>query len=423
MLSGSLEASTDTSVSPKCGTEHERMPVCYILDEDRQICHFLSVILFGHGIRTEEYSDAPSFLQAVGRHAADLVFVNVGRDSRETIKLTEALAQQGYFGFVQLMSTRGLAVLEHAKKAAEQQKLIVLEGLTKPFQAQEIINIIRTLKLGDAAPPATRFGLDEALEEKWIEYWYQPKIDLRRKQLIGVEAFVRARHPKYGAVLPIAFLPGASEEDLLSLAKHSVTSVLEAGAKFAEIGVHLPLSVNMSMNTLLQLPVVDMVGQRSNARAGIIIDVAEEQVVSDLAAATDTARKLMPINVGIAVDDFGRGYSALTQCSELPFAELKLGRTFVANCGSDRSRARMCRKLIEFAHNFEIKAVAVGIENASDAVALVSMGCDYGQGFLLGQPMPIDRLLALLQLRGTKPAGSESALADRDITDDEPSIR
>jgi EAL domain-containing protein (putative c-di-GMP-specific phosphodiesterase class I) len=407
MIEAAVDAGADASFGSNHATERERMPVCYILDEDAQICHFLSVILHSHGIRTEEYSDGPSLLEAIGRHSADMLFLNVGRDSREAIALTGALAQQGYFGFVQLMSTRGSAVLEHAKKTAEQQKLVVLAGLTKPFQAQEIIDIIRTLGLGDPAPPAARFGLDEALAEKWIEYWYQPKIDLRRKQLIGAEAFVRARHPKYGAVPPIAFMPGASEEDLLSLAKHSVTNVLEAGTKFSEIGINVQLSVNMSMNTLAQLPLVEIVGPKLNNRSGLIIDIPEEQIVGDLAAAIDTAKRLLDINVRLAVDDFGRGYSALARLDELPFAEFKLGRGFVANCGSDRSHAQICRKLIEVAHNLDIKAVAVGIEKASEAVALVSMGCDHGQGFLLGQPMPVDRLLSLLRLRTTKPAGGE----------------
>jgi len=82
---------------------------------------------------------------------------------------------------------------------------------------------------------------------------------------------------------------------------------------------------------------------------------------------------------------------------------LKLSRAFVADCGTDRSRAPLCRTLIELAHNFESVAVAVGIEKASEAVALISMGCDHGQGFLLGQPMPEDRFLSLLRLR-TRPA-------------------
>ena len=88
----------------------------------------------------------------------------------------------------------------------------------------------------------------------------------------------------------------------------------------------------------------------------------------------------------------------------MPFTELKLGRGFVANCGSDRIRAQKCRRLIELAHNFEISAVAVGIEKASEVAALLSMGCDYAQGFLLGQPMSFDRLMALLRMRATKAA-------------------
>jgi EAL domain-containing protein (putative c-di-GMP-specific phosphodiesterase class I) len=408
MIEGSAAAVTNTPFTPNERVVRDRMPVCYIFDEDAQICHFLSLTLFGRGIRTEEYSDGSSFLQAVDRRSPDLVFLNVGPDSRETIELMQALAQQGYFGFIQLMSARGSAVLDHVKKIAEQQKLMVLPGLPKPFQAHHIVDIVRTLNLGDAAPAATRFGLDEALDNGWIEYWYQPKIDLRRKQLIGAEAFVRARHPEYGIVLPPAFMPGAAERDLLTLAKHSATSVLAAGARFSEIGVNLPLSVNMAMNALLHLPIADIVGSRPSHWAGLIIDVTEEQIVTDLEAAIDIARKLTPMNVRLAVDDFGRGYSALTRLAELPFAEFKLGRSFIADCGSDRSRARMCRKLIELAHNFDIRAVAVGIETASEAMALVRMGCDYGQGFLLGQPMPLDRLLSLLRLRATQPAVSEA---------------
>jgi len=399
-----VEVSPDLSFGPNSRAGHDGMPTCYIVDDDVQTCHFLSVILYGHGIRTAEFSDAPAFLQAVGRHSPDLVFLNVGRDARETIGLTDALAQQGYFGFIQLMSTRGAAVLEHVKKIVEQQKLVALAGLTKPFQGREIVNIIHSLGLGDAAPAACRFGLDEALENNWIEYWYQPKIDLRRKQLVGAEAFVRARHPEYGRVLPIAFLPGATDDDLLSLARHTVTSVLEAEAKFSELGVRLRLSINLPLRALKELPLLDIIGSRSSHWPGLIIDIPEKQIVSELATAIDMAVKLLPANVGIAVDDFGDGYSALAKLKKVPFTELKLGRGFVANCGSDRIRAQKCRRLIELAHNFEISAVAVGIEKASEVAALLSMGCDYAQGFLLGQPMSFDRLMALLRMRATKAA-------------------
>src|SRR4029079_6011600 len=115
------------------------------------------------------------------------------------------------------MSSRGSAVLEHVKSVGEQQRLQMLPVLKKPFETSAIANIMQALKLGHGAARPARVGLDEALNNEWIEFWYQPKIDLRKKQLVGVEAFARCRHPQNGVLSPGAFMPGASESDLISL--------------------------------------------------------------------------------------------------------------------------------------------------------------------------------------------------------------
>jgi len=96
--------------------------------------------------------------------------------------------------------------------------------------------------------------------------------------------------------------------------------------------------------------------------------------------------------------------SSLPRLKELPFAELKLDRAFVTDCGTDKVNAPLCKTVIDLAQNFGSIAVAVGIEKGSDALALVSMGCDYGQGFLLGQPMPEERFISLLRQRANPPA-------------------
>ena len=113
----------------------------------------------------------------------------------------------------------------------------------------------------------------------------------------------------------------------------------------------------------------------------------------------------------LAIDDFGRGYSSLAKLGELPFAELKLDRAFVADCGSDRVNAPLCKTVIDLAHNFGRAAVAMGIEKAADALALVSMGCDFGQGFLLGQPMPEERFISLLRQRAATQGKNLAAAA------------
>ena len=144
------------------------------------------------------------------------------------------------------------------------------------------------------------------------------------------------------------------------------------------------LAVNIPMPALVKLPMEDIIKAHHPADdkwPGLIIDVPEEQIVTDLALATEQCKKLEPLNVRIAIDNFGRAYSAMAKVEELPFEELKLDRTFVADCGTDKVNAPLCKTVIDLAHNFGRSVVAVGIEKAADALALVSMGCDYGQGY------------------------------------------
>jgi len=379
-----------------------RVPLCFVVDDESSIRHFLSLILHGHGIDTEEFADGQSFREAMARRNPELVFLNVGLDSSDAIESVVALGKRGYFGFVQLMSNRGSAVLEHVKSIGDQHKLQMLPVIKKPFETSAIVTIMQELKLGHPTPMAARVGLKEALHNNWMEFWYQPKIDLRKKQLAGVEAFARARHPQYGVLAPGAFMPGATEPELVTLSELALASALKTGLRFSKLGINLRFAVNIPVNALVKLSIPDIVRAHRDQVdhwPGLIIDVTEEQIVTDLALATEMTKKLAPLNVKLAIDDFGRGYSSLARLKELPFTELKLDRTFVTDCGTDKVNAPLCKTVIDLAHNFGSAAVAIGIEKASDALALTSMGCDLGQGFLLGQPMPEERFMSLLRQR------------------------
>ena len=174
-------------------------------------------------------------------------------------------------------------------------------------------------------------------------------------------------------------------------------------------------AVNIPVSVLVKLSIPDLVrahGPQPDQWAGLIIDVTEEQIVTDLALATELTKQLADVNVKLAIDNFGRGYSSLARLKALPFAELKLDPTFVTDCGTDRVNAPLCKTVIDLAHNFGSLAVAIGIEKASDALALTSMGCDIGQGFLLGQPMPEERFVSLLRQRAAGQGKALPAAAD-----------
>jgi EAL domain-containing protein (putative c-di-GMP-specific phosphodiesterase class I)/CheY-like chemotaxis protein len=395
-----------------------RVPLCFLVDADASMRHFLSLALHGAGLDTEEFADGHGLTTALARRTPDAVFLNIPLDSAEAIGCVVALGQRGYSGYLQLMSSRGSAVLAHVKSIGDQHRLLMLPPLKKPFETSVILQVLQDIKLGDPPAVAGRVDLDDALSNNWTEFWFQPKIDLRKKQLVGAEAFARVRHPIHGVLTPGAFMPGASESSLVTLSEVALAEVLRAGLNFAKLGVNLRLAVNIPVNALVKIAVEDIVQKyrpQYDKWPGLVIDVTEEQIVTDLKLASDLTKRLAHLNVKLAIDDFGRGYSSLVRLKELPFAELKLDRAFVADCGTDKVNAPLCKTVIDLAHNFGSIAVAIGIEKAADALALVSMGCDYGQGFLLGQPMPEERFISLLRQRASANKQNSPAAAARPL--------
>ncbi len=258
-------------------------------------------------------------------------------------------------------------------------------------------------------PPAqapTRIEVDDALRNNWLEMWYQPKIDLKRKCLAGAEALARIRHPQEGVLWPESFLPGVDDESLAHLTEHALLTTLRNWAMFADAGFNLHLAINVPANALSKLPIADLVAHnrpRSEDWPGLILEITEDQIVRDIALAKERAGELKACGVTIAIDDFGAGYSSFSSLRELPFAEIKLDAQFVKNCATDATNAAICQTAIDLAHRFGSTAVAEGIETMTDLQALVVMGCDFGQGMLVAPPMPKDRFLDLLRQRNNKP--------------------
>lgn len=113
----------------------------------------------------------------------------------------------------------------------------------------------------------------------------------------------------------------------------------------------------------------------------------------------EIATQLRIYGITFAIDDFGEGFSSFARLRELPFAELKLDRSFVKGSGTDARNAGICETIINLAHHFGAVAVAEGVENAADLQAVHRLGCDVGQGFFLARPMPLENFIALVRQR------------------------
>jgi EAL domain-containing protein (putative c-di-GMP-specific phosphodiesterase class I) len=283
---------------------------------------------------------------------------------------------------------------------------------------------LRTLLAPNPPAPSPETGsgdgkvtLGDVLRRNWFELWYQPKVDLRTKRLVGAEGLVRARRPDGGLISPGAFLPGAGEDDMLALTERVIITALRDFEDCAALGVPVKLSVNVPVSAFVKLPIAQMLREHRPATPawpGLILEVTEDEAVNDLAIANDVADQLRELNCTLALDDFGAGYSSLGRLRQLPFSELKIDRSYVTDCHLDRVNAGLCETIVELAKRFGLTTVAEGIESVHESHKLQGIGCDIGQGYLFAKPMAKADFIGALGRRlvgGPRPAPQQHSAA------------
>jgi len=252
-----------------------------------------------------------------------------------------------------------------------------------------------------AAGGQTKVTLAQALKRGWLELWYQPKVSLQSGKLIGAEGLVRVRHPDLGVLGPGAFLPGAGEAEMLAMTERVIVAALRDWRECAAAGApSLKLAVNVPASAFGKLPITQMIRDERPKSAdwpGLILEVTEDQVVNDLKMAQEVANELRAQNCGLAIDDFGAGYSSLGRLKELPFTELKIDRAYVADCNTDKVKSGMLESIVELAHRFGLKSVAEGIETPYESHKLQGIGCVVGQGYLFAKPMAREDFLVKVE--------------------------
>jgi EAL domain-containing protein (putative c-di-GMP-specific phosphodiesterase class I) len=233
--------------------------------------------------------------------------------------------------------------------------------------------------------------LARALKRGWLEVWYQPKVSLQTHSWVGAEGLIRARHPELGVLGPGAFLPGASDDDMLAMTQQVILTALRDWNDCAALGMPaLNLAVNVPATAFVKLPIAQMIREgrpKSDQWPGLILEVTEDQIVNDLEMANEVANELTRQHCSLAIDDFGAGYSSLGRLRQLPFSELKIDRAYVTDCHLDKVKEGMLESMIALARRFGLKTVAEGIETHHESHKLQGLGVAVGQGFLFAKPM------------------------------------
>ena len=244
-------------------------------------------------------------------------------------------------------------------------------------------------------------SVHQALKLDQFELYYQPKINLRTKKLVGAEALIRWNHPERGLLLPADFLRQIENTDLdIAIGEWVTATALAQLHRWREAGLDIELSINISGYHLesegFEEKLLQQLSRYPEIPSGKLqIEVLETVAINDIAVAHGIIESCRKMGISFALDDFGTGFSSLSYLSSLPVDTLKIDQSFVLDMLEDKGDKAIVQGIIALANAFERHTIAEGVETYAHYQALLDMGCEQGQGYLFSKPLVIAEFEAL----------------------------
>ncbi|WP_232627942.1 putative bifunctional diguanylate cyclase/phosphodiesterase [Methylobacterium sp. Leaf118] len=248
-----------------------------------------------------------------------------------------------------------------------------------------------------------------AIDQGQIEPFYQPVVALPGQAVTGFEVLARWRHPERGLLAPAVFIPVAEETGMIG--DLSTLILRRACLDARDWPNHLQLAVNIAPQQFQEVGLAERITailtETGFPAERLEVEITETAIVQDMEATRATLTKLQSLGVRVALDDFGTGYSSLYHLRELRFDKLKIDRSYVNSIAQGDDRAKLVDAIIKLGNSLGLVTTAEGIECETSLDWLSNQGCDYGQGYLFGRPMPkaeVERQFSEGLLRPSVPA-------------------
>ena len=248
---------------------------------------------------------------------------------------------------------------------------------------------------------ALQSDLEGAIARGELFLVFQPFLDLVENRITGFEALLRWQHPERGLIPPSEFIPIAEETGLI----HEIGEwvVRRACATVAEWPDDIRVAVNFSAaqfhnSGILQI-VVQALAEAKIAPHRLEIEITESMLLSKYGSAEPVLNALLQLGITVALDDFGTGFSSLTYLRKLPFNRIKIDQSFIRDMLVQPDCAAIVKSVVSLARDLRIAVVAEGVETADQLDYLRQISCDEVQGYLISRPVPVDRVLALLDTK------------------------
>ncbi len=248
--------------------------------------------------------------------------------------------------------------------------------------------------------------LRRALAKGELLLYYQPKVDLHNGRAVGAEALLRWRHPQQGIISPERFIRIAEESGMIvDIGAWVIATACRRAREWnAESDKPVHIAINLSSRQFMDKNLLSLL-LRSLEQSGcrpewLQVEITESLLLENSRSICATLDALDALGIVIAMDDFGTGYSSLSYLNNFPVSQIKIDRSFVRDITSHRRPASLVTAIVAMARSLDKVCVAEGVESAAQAEVLRDMGCDLGQGFYFGRPLPAVGFGARLSVPG-----------------------
>lgn len=275
--------------------------------------------------------------------------------------------------------------LKHSKKLGKN---------SYQFYSNELSSNIKEKLKMDAA-------LREAIKNNELYLNYQPQLDLKTGEIVGMEALVRWKNPEFGIVSPMIFIPLAEENGMiLKIGEWVLSKACEDIKTILKLGYNIRVSVNLSPTQFKQINLLNVI-QDTLKKWGIPpyfieLEITEGIFLDNVKRNIYILNEIRNMSIKIALDDFGTGYSSLSYLQNFKFDRLKLDQSFVRNMDKNENR-KICETIIDLAHKLGLKAIAEGVETEEHFDFLKDKRCDEIQGYYFSRPIMFDDVLELIK--------------------------
>ncbi|MDX9668008.1 EAL domain-containing response regulator [Pseudomonas sp. P5_152] len=282
-----------------------------------------------------------------------------------------------------------------------------LGDLGKPFNLEGFSHLVKRYREGSNAPPKslsaaelpTLSDVQRGLDNGEFEAYYQPKMMLQGELLVGAEVLARWAHPQWGVLAPAHFLPVLEQHNLIDrmfwqLFEQGLVLYQQMAVQGRAIGLAFNLHPAQLACTALIERIPELLKRASVPPASVTFEIIESDLMSAPASSLENLVRLRMLGCGLAMDDFGAGYSSLSRLSDLPFSQIKLDRTFVHKMQSQPKCAAIISCAVALARALDISLVIEGAETVEQQARLIELGGTIAQGYLFARPMPANHFVA-----------------------------